>query len=196
MKYQIALKEKGLSVDALSRKMKANIKKLEKLAKLVEGVDEDNLSHEELDSLKEVKRNIGELDSEITKDINRFDLELYNQRVERVKKLPNNNKNVSEEVKVETKKEEVETKKEEVKAEPNPIIEQKLEQLKKYVEIDTSKLHIEKEEEPIEVEADEVEEFEKKAEVKPKKMSTALILMGVGAFLLTWGAVNFFKERN
>jgi len=194
MNYQIALKEKGLSVDALSRKMKASIKKLEKLAKLVEGVDEANLSHEELDSLKEIKRNVAELDSEITKDVNRFDLELYNQRVERVKKLPNNNKNVSEVE--ETKKEEVKAKVEEVKAEPNPIIEEKLEQLKKYVEIDTSKLHIEKEEEPIEVEADEVEEFEKKAEVKPKKMSTALILMGVGAFFLTWGAVNFFKERN
>jgi hypothetical protein len=192
MNYQIALKEKGLSVDTLSRKMKASIKKLEKLAKLIEGVDEDNLSHEELDSLKEVKRNVAELDSEITKDVNRFDLELYNQRVERVKKLPNNNKNVSEVE--ETKKEEVKAKVEDVKAEPNPIIEEKLEQLKKYVEIDTSKLHIE--EEPIEVEADEVEEFEKKAEVKPKKMSTALILMGVGAFFLTWGAVNFFKERN
>jgi hypothetical protein len=194
MNYQIALKEKGLSVDALSRKMKASIKKLEKLAKLVEGFDEANLSQEELDSLKEIKRNVAELDSEITKDVNRFDLELYNQRVERVKKLPNNNKNVSEVE--ETKKEEVKAKVEEVKAEPNPIIEEKLEQLKKYVEIDTSKLHIEKEEEPIEVEADEVEEFEKKAEVKPKKMSTALILMGVGAFFLTWGAVNFFKERN
>jgi hypothetical protein len=194
MNYQIALQEKGLSVDALSRKMKASIKKLEKLAKLVEGFDEANLSQEELDSLKEIKRNVAELDSEITKDVNRFDLELYNQRVERVKKLPNNNKNVSEVE--ETKKEEVKAKVEEVKAEPNPIIEEKLEQLKKYVEIDTSKLHIEKEEEPIEVEADEVEEFEKKAEVKPKKMSTALILMGVGAFFLTWGAVNFFKERN
>lgn len=190
MNYQIALQEKGLSVDALSRKIKSNIKKLEKLSKLVDGINEENLNQKERDSFIEVKRNISELDSEITKDIKRFDIELYNQRVERVKKLPNNTKNVSLTDKV-NNSEEV---KKEVVEENNEKIEQKLEQLKKYVQIDTSKLHIE--EEPIEVETDEVEEFEKKAEVKPKKMSTALILMGVGAFFLTWGAVNFFKERN
>jgi hypothetical protein len=39
------------------------------------------------------------------------------------------------------------------------------------------------------------EELKKEGESQPKKMSKGLILMGVGAFLLTWGAVNFFKER-
>jgi hypothetical protein len=39
------------------------------------------------------------------------------------------------------------------------------------------------------------EEFEKHSDTTPKKMSTGLILMGVGAFFLTWGAVNFFKSR-
>jgi hypothetical protein len=46
--------------------------------------------------------------------------------------------------------------------------------------------------EPIEV---EVEDLAKEDNAMPKKMSKGLILMGVGAFLLTWGAVNFFKER-
>ena len=46
----------------------------------------------------------------------------------------------------------------------------------------------------IEVEP-EVEEFDKADDTKPRKMSKGLILMGVGAFLLTWGAVNFFRER-
>lgn len=41
----------------------------------------------------------------------------------------------------------------------------------------------------------EVQDFEKADNAQPKKMSKGLILMGVGAFLLTWGAVNFFKER-
>jgi hypothetical protein len=50
------------------------------------------------------------------------------------------------------------------------------------------------EEEVIEVEP-EVEEFDKSDDTKPKKLSKGLILMGVGAFLLTWGAVNFFRER-
>jgi hypothetical protein len=39
------------------------------------------------------------------------------------------------------------------------------------------------------------EELRKQGDAQPKKMSKGLILMGVGAFLLTWGAVNFFKER-
>lgn len=47
--------------------------------------------------------------------------------------------------------------------------------------------------EPIEVEAEE--EFEKQGERKPRKVNVPLIVMGVGALLLTWGAVNFFKER-
>lgn len=41
----------------------------------------------------------------------------------------------------------------------------------------------------------EAEEFEKKGERKPKKLNIPLVVMGVGAIILTWGAVNFFKER-
>lgn len=41
----------------------------------------------------------------------------------------------------------------------------------------------------------EQEEFAKSDVVKPKKGSVSILLMGVGAFILTWGAVNFFKER-
>jgi hypothetical protein len=52
--------------------------------------------------------------------------------------------------------------------------------------------------EPIEqplYEQHEEEEFERKGAGNPRKMTTGLILMGVGAFFLTWGAVNFFKSR-
>jgi tetratricopeptide (TPR) repeat protein len=44
-------------------------------------------------------------------------------------------------------------------------------------------------------EEEDIKDFKKTKEVKPKKMSTSFILMGVGAFLFTWGAVNFWKER-
>jgi hypothetical protein len=73
----------------------------------------------------------------------------------------------------------------------------KLEDLKKSVHIDTANFktrqRVEEEEQDIEVQ--EEEEFEKHSDTTPKKMSTGLILMGVGAFFLTWGAVNFFKSR-
>ncbi len=46
-----------------------------------------------------------------------------------------------------------------------------------------------------EIEAESVEdEFAKKGDAKPRKMSKGIILMGIGAFILTWGAVNFFRE--
>jgi hypothetical protein len=87
---------------------------------------------------------------------------------------------------------------------PEPVQERgvesvydKLEDLKKSVHIDTANFktrqRVEEEEQDIEVQ--EEEEFEKHSDTTPKKMSTGLILMGVGAFFLTWGAVNFFKSR-
>jgi hypothetical protein len=46
-----------------------------------------------------------------------------------------------------------------------------------------------------EVEVEEIEDFKNKGTIKPKKMSTSVILMGIGFGILTWGAVNFFRER-
>ena len=41
-----------------------------------------------------------------------------------------------------------------------------------------------------------LKEFEKVGDAKPKKVvSKGMILMGVGFLLLTWGAVNVFKDR-
>ena len=74
----------------------------------------------------------------------------------------------------------------------------KLEDLKKSVHIDTANFKtrqiVEEEEQEEDIEVQE-EEFDKHSDTTPKKMSTGLILMGVGAFFLTWGAVNFFKSR-
>jgi hypothetical protein len=75
----------------------------------------------------------------------------------------------------------------------------KLEDLKKSVHIDTANFktrqRVEEEEEQEEDIEVQEEEFDKHSDTTPKKMSTGLILMGVGAFFLTWGAVNFFKSR-
>jgi hypothetical protein len=38
-------------------------------------------------------------------------------------------------------------------------------------------------------------EFDKAGDSKPRKMSKGVILMGVGFFFLTWGAVNYFKDK-
>jgi hypothetical protein len=76
-------------------------------------------------------------------------------------------------------------------------IEERLNQLKPEVQIQPEKFETatKQEPEPEYVHAEEAEEFEKKAEVKPKNMSLNIVLIGVGAFFLTWGAVNLFRER-
>ena len=67
-------------------------------------------------------------------------------------------------------------------------LNKKLDELKENVNIPVPK------EQEIEY-ADEDTEFSKESDTEPKKMSKGLILMGIGAFFLTWGAVNFFKDR-
>ena len=49
--------------------------------------------------------------------------------------------------------------------------------------------------EDIRAKQEEDEEFEKVSNAKPRKLSKSVIIMGIGAFILTWGAVNFFRER-
>ena len=71
------------------------------------------------------------------------------------------------------------------------LIDQKLKELKESVQVDASTMYLE--DEPDEVDA--VEEFEKVAEVKPKKGSWSKIAVGVGALILTWGLVNILKEK-
>ena len=75
-------------------------------------------------------------------------------------------------------------------------VAKKLEEIKKDAEIHPENFEFEAEPEPSEIqEVEAEEEFEKKGENKPRKVNVPLVIMGVGALLLTWGAVNFFKER-
>jgi len=77
-----------------------------------------------------------------------------------------------------------------------------IEELKKEAQISPDDFgNEEQEQEPIQsypqeaLEVEAEEEFEKQGERKPRKVNIPLVVMGVGALLLTWGAVNFFKER-
>ena len=92
-----------------------------------------------------------------------------------------------------------------VKEEPKKELNERLDELKEEVQTNTEKFKFEKEErthrkievedEAEEVEVEEIEDYKNKGNIKPKKMSTSIIIMGIGIGLLTWGAVNFFRER-
>jgi len=96
-----------------------------------------------------------------------------------------------------------------VKEEPKKELNERLDELKEEVRTNTEKFKFEKEQrthrkievedEAVisgeEVEVEEIEDYKNKGSIKPKKMSTSIIIMGIGIGLLTWGAVNFFRER-
>jgi hypothetical protein len=207
MKYQEALNEKNLTKDKLAKQTQKKIEELENLntyIKEVEG-DVEDFDDEDKKNFEDIKNKINTLDNQLEKSILKFDLEVYEKRLQvfesnRIKggiqKEPKIEKNIvemSQEVEEDEVEEEIVEKKVET---PKPTknvsdINEKLNQLKKEVSIDTNKFKQEVQEEEVE----EVEEFEKKAEVKPKKNSVWYWVIGGGVLILTYGAVNLMKER-
>ena len=207
MKYLDVLKEKELDVETLSRKMKAEVKRLEKLSSVIESISVDELTEDEAEEYTKLLNEIIKLDDSLAKDIKRFDLNKYKERVERVTKL--NNK----EEKVEVAKVEEPKKVEPPKTKEEEKIDKSLWELKQSVQVDSSAFDVEDAEEMTQQEekeeednatdsraeeveeVEEAEEFEKTREVKPKKGSWSKIAVGVGALILTWGLVNILKEK-
>ena len=209
MKYQEALNEKNLTKDKLAKQTQKKIEELENLNTYIKEVESDveDFDDEDKENFENIKNKIATLDNQLEKSILKFDLEVYEKRLQvfesnRIKggiqKEPKIEKNIvemSQEVEEdEVEKEIVEQKIEVVTKTTQPTkasdINEKLNQLKKEVSIDTNKFNQKQEE----VE-EEVEEFEKKAEVKPKKNSVWYWVIGGGILVLTYGAVNLMKER-
>jgi len=209
MKYQEALNEKNLTKDKLAKQTQKKIEELENLntyIKEVEG-DVEDFDDEDKKNFEDIKNKINTLDNQLEKSILKFDLEVYERRLQvfesnRIKggiqKEPKIEKNIvemSQEEDEDEVEEKIVEKKVEVAKTTQPKkasdINEKLNQLKKQVSIDTNKFKQEVQEEEVE----EVEEFEKKAEVKPKKNSVWYWVIGGGILVLTYGAVNLMKER-
>jgi len=206
MKYQEALNEKNLTKDKLAKQTQKKIEELENLNEYIKEVEGDveDFDDEDKKNFEDIKNKIATLDNQLEKSILKFDLEVYEKRLQvfesnRIKggiqKEPKIEKNIVE-MSQEVEEDEVEEEIVEQKVEtPKPTkkasdINEKLNQLKKEVSIDTNKFNQKQEE----VE-EEVEEFEKKAEVKPKKNSVWYWVIGGGVLILTYGAVNLMKER-
>ena len=210
MKYQEALNEKNLTKDKLAKQTQKKIEELENLNEYIKEVESDveDFDDEDKQNFENIKNKIATLDNQLEKSILKFDLEVYEKRLQvfesnRIKggiqKEPKIEKNIVEMSQDEVEEDEVEEKVVEQKVEvvtkttqPKKAsdINEKLNQLKKEVSIDTNKFNQKQEE----VE-EEVDEFEKKAEVKPKKNSVWYWVIGGGVLILTYGAVNLMKER-
>jgi len=221
MKYTEALQKRKLEVENLSKGIQKKIEELHYLNDAYSNLDSEGIDEESQKNLEEIQEKISSLDESIADFIYAFDAEKYQKQLESMAKTRAKRKNVATEgaeVKVEAPVIEVESapvvvapivtapKPEQVQVK-EPVKEEravesvydKLDDLKKSVHIDTA--NFKTKERVQQVQQDDVEEveseeeFEKHSDTTPKKMSTGLILMGVGAFFLTWGAVNFFKSR-
>jgi uncharacterized protein (UPF0210 family) len=203
MKYLEALKKKNLSVENLSKTLQKKIQELnyQILAlKDIENIPEEDLQKSDFEDIKQIKKNLQELDSYIEHKVNIFDQVKYQEKLEKVSKMTEAKKQMKEggevkQVKEPEVEEPVVAKTVAIEQEPRqaPIqapapkpapVEQKV-----HVAPTPPAPH------PMYEEQQEEEEFERQGDGNPKKMTTGLILMGVGAFFLTWGAVNFFKSR-
>jgi methyl-accepting chemotaxis protein len=195
MRYLTALGQKSLRKEDLA---KTTQKKIDDLGVLVDKLNKfeesDELSEELQDEYDRLVDSVNEIDEKLMKSILRFDVESYKIKVANLKQGGKASKaeKVQEAAPVAAPVQAQEKTEDKLKA-----IEERLNQLKPEVQIQPEKFETatKQEPEPEYVHAEEAEEFEKKAEVKPKNMSLNIVLIGVGAFFLTWGAVNLFRER-
>ena len=195
MRYLTALGQKSLRKEDLA---KTTQKKIDDLGVLVDKLNKfeesDELSEELQDEYDRLVDSVNEIDEKLEKSILRFDVESYKIKVANLKQGGKASKaeKVQEVAPVDAPVQAQEKTEDKLKA-----IEERLNQLKPEVQIQPEKFETATKQEPETeyVHAEEAEEFEKKAEVKPKNMSLNIVLIGVGAFFLTWGAVNLFRER-
>jgi FtsZ-interacting cell division protein ZipA len=205
MKYQEALKAKGLGIENLPKSLQKKIKDLDfQIDTLteIEKTPEEELGDSELADIEIIKSNISELDSHIAHKVKIFDQAKYEDKLAKISMMTKAKNEAKGGIvkQDEPIKQEIDVKgpefatqappadkvvpiSQEPTPQPQPVYEQP--------QYEPEPIH----EDYPSTESQEEEEFERKGTGKPKKMTTGIILMGVGAFFLTWGAVNFFKSR-
>ena len=195
MKYKEALQKRGLSVNSLSKALQKKIKDLDAQVTMYAELNaNDDLSDADLEDAKVIKSVIDELDKYITHKVNIFDQAKYDA------KLANVNKAITAREKLkkgkDVEKQEVEVQAPRVVDPIAPKVQPQPNQVEVQAQIEVQEPQVS---DNFQIGYDGAyeheEEFENVGEGKPKRTSTGLILMGLGAFFLTWGAVNFFRSK-
>lgn len=199
MSYSELLKEKGLTIEQLSKTILTKIETLEAAKnKIADFESEEDLDEKEQKQIVKLKKKVEELENEVYKAILKFDPENYKKRLELLERAKNKRtgrpkKQVSAPAPVEMTEPETEQHLEELSEEVEVMPEELEEELCEDCldDLRNGRLSVE----DIRAKQEEDEEFEKVSNAKPRKLSKSVIIMGIGAFILTWGAVNFFRER-
>ena len=209
MKFQLALDEKSLTREDLPKSQQLKIKEIEKLKTQIEQIESDGVEDSFQDEFDKIKLQFDQADEEVVVFIRNFDVEKSRKQRERLAEMRSRIKKPAEEVKAEQPSPEPVSAPEPASApvapapvqaapivpmpkQPEQEVSEKLESLKREAQVYPEQFEDEQEEVE-EYEAEE--EFEKVGDSKPRKLNVPLVIMGVGALLLTWGAVNFFKNK-
>ena len=207
MKFQLALDEKGLTREDLPKSQQLKIKEIEKLKTQIEHIELEGVDESFEDEFDNIKVQFDQADEEVVVFIRNFDVEKSRKQRERLAEMRDRKKKLSgqsEEPALEKAPEPVSLPEPELEPEPEPEPEpipsaplkaqENLEALKEEAQVYPELFEEEFEQEEAE-EVEVEEEFEKVGDSKPRKFNVPLVIMGVGALLLTWGAVNFFKNK-
>jgi hypothetical protein len=203
--------KKKVEKEQLPRGVQVKIENLEKaIEKISEYESQDDLDEEEEAQLEKLREGVEALDSDIERSILKFDPEKYKKKLEVMMEVrAKRKKNEVAKPKPQPEPEIEQEQEPNEELEQNEQVEQKIEKVKQEAQIFPEELELceDCEEEyhsgRLSLEQineskrrrDEEEEFEKVSNAKPRKLSKSVIIMGIGAFILTWGAVNFFRER-
>jgi hypothetical protein len=206
MKFQLALDEKSLTRDDLPKSQQVKIKEIEKLKTQIEQIESEGVEDSFQDEFDKIKLQFDQADEEVVVFIRNFDVEKSRKQRAHLADMRSRIKKPAAEVKTEEPKAEpapepvkVEEPKVEAPIVPMPQpsqqeVSERLEALKREAQVYPEQFSVEPDEEEFE-EVEAEEEFEKVGKSKPRKLNVPLVIMGVGALLLTWGAVNFFKNK-
>ena len=206
MKFQVALDEKSLTREDLPKSQQLKIKEIEKLKTQIEQIESDGVDDSFQDEFDKIKLQFDQADEEVVVFIRNFDVEKSRKQRERLAEMRSRIKKPAEEVKAEQPSPEPLSAPEPASAPVAPAPVQaapvqapmpqttEVEKLESLREAQVYPEQFEEEQEEAE-EYEAEEEFEKVGDSKPRKLNVPLVIMGVGALLLTWGAVNFFKNK-
>jgi cell division septation protein DedD len=192
MKYENALVKMNLKAEDFPNSTRKKISDIAKIQKELAELEKSG----EVEEANEAKEIIENLDSQLEQTILSFDVEAHRARLKKLADMREKRWNKDGENK-EKKVEPVKVAQVEPKPTPQPTQTQQpaaaqptnpaAQQPEKVIKIDnvTDKKQ----------DVEEYEEFENQGNAKNKKVNWSAIGIGVGALILTFGAVNYFKNN-
>ena len=197
MNYLEVVKERNLDLADLPKTLQKKIQEIEALnAEFLKiNIKKEKLKPAELENFNLIEEKIAELDAYLVKKVKIFDPAKYKARLDSFNMMDKRKAAKKVEEPKEEKKEEATTESLAYLSKMVPVQEVVQEVVQEIVQEPVQQFV----QEPIqeeEYDEDEDDEFAKVGEAKPKKViNKGWWIMGVGFILLTWGAVNVFKEK-